>query len=233
MEIPIRHCLLALPGVRLAGVCRVLSHLQVLAQSERRLRELLPDAELVPVYDTAGSALTIRRKGLRDAAAVAGRRRSMGWRSSSRTSRIRRRTTRGSSCWAGTPRSPKTQRRPPLCSLRRTPRRRCTTTSSPSPCAESTSPRSNPAPCGSSAGSASSTWTSPERPRGTVSESPGGATEEDHIPPDPGELSPGHSLRNILIVRIEDLLHPVRLGKDFLSPQGGPNPAPSPRLYRF
>ena len=73
-EIPVRHCLLALPGVRLAGIRRVLSHPQALAQCERTLQELLPDAELVPVYDTAGSALIIRREGLRDAAAIAGRR---------------------------------------------------------------------------------------------------------------------------------------------------------------
>ena len=73
-EIPIRHCLLALPGVRLAGIRRVLSHPQALAQCERTLRALLPRAELVPVYDTAGSALILRREGLRDAAAIAGRR---------------------------------------------------------------------------------------------------------------------------------------------------------------
>lgn len=73
-EIPVHHCLIALPGVRLAGIRRVLSHPQALAQCERTLRELLPDAELVPVYDTAGSALIIRREGLRDAAAIAGRR---------------------------------------------------------------------------------------------------------------------------------------------------------------
>ncbi|MGY4707075.1 prephenate dehydratase [Candidatus Bipolaricaulota sp. J31] len=73
-EIPIRHCLLALPGVRLAGIQRVLSHPQALAQCERTLRALLPWAELVPVYDTAGSALILRREGLRDAAAIAGRR---------------------------------------------------------------------------------------------------------------------------------------------------------------
>ncbi len=73
-EIRIRHCLLALPGVRLEEIRRVLSHPQALAQCERTLRALLPGAELVPVYDTAGSAVIIKEKKLRDAAAIAGRR---------------------------------------------------------------------------------------------------------------------------------------------------------------
>ena len=73
-EVRIRHCLLCLPGVELEEVQRVLSHPQALAQCERSLRALLPWAELVPVYDTAGSAKILKEKGLKDAAAVAGRR---------------------------------------------------------------------------------------------------------------------------------------------------------------
>jgi len=73
-ELRIRHCLLCLPGVELEEVQRVLSHPQALAQCERSLRALLPWAELVPVYDTAGSAKILKEKGLKDAAAVAGRR---------------------------------------------------------------------------------------------------------------------------------------------------------------
>lgn len=73
-EVRIRHCLLSLPGVELGGIRRVLSHPQALAQCERSLRELLPRAELVPVYDTAGSAKILKEKGLKDAAAIAGRR---------------------------------------------------------------------------------------------------------------------------------------------------------------
>ncbi len=73
-EVRIRHCLLCLPGVGLEKVRRVLSHPQALSQCERSLRALLPWAELVPMYDTAGSAKVLKEKGLKDAAAVAGRR---------------------------------------------------------------------------------------------------------------------------------------------------------------
>ena len=73
-EVRIRHCLLCLPGVSVEEIRRVLSHPQALAQCERTLRKLLPWAEPVPVYDTAGSAKILREKGLKDAAAVAGKR---------------------------------------------------------------------------------------------------------------------------------------------------------------
>ena len=70
----VAHQLIVLPGVVLADVRRVYSHPQALAQCEGNLRQLLPEAEHVPTYDTAGSAKMLLEQGIRDGAALASRR---------------------------------------------------------------------------------------------------------------------------------------------------------------
>jgi len=72
VSLRIRHHLLALPGVRLGEVRRVISHPQALAQCEHHLRDLGIPAEAA--YDTAGAARRVRDEGLRDTAAIASRR---------------------------------------------------------------------------------------------------------------------------------------------------------------
>jgi len=54
----VSHCLVALPGEKLAAIKTVYSHPQAIAQSEEFLRKL--NVEIVPTYDTAGSAKMIR-----------------------------------------------------------------------------------------------------------------------------------------------------------------------------
>jgi prephenate dehydratase len=66
----IRHCLMALADVPLAGIRRVHSHPQALAQCSHYL-DRYPDWERVPGYDTAGSARHIRDTADRQAAAIA------------------------------------------------------------------------------------------------------------------------------------------------------------------
>src|ERR671927_461458 len=55
VELPVVHQLLAMPGATLAGLKRVYSHPQGLAQCERFLRTLT-GVEIIATYDTAGSA---------------------------------------------------------------------------------------------------------------------------------------------------------------------------------
>jgi prephenate dehydratase len=70
VELPVVHHLLALPGTTLAGLKRVYSHPQGLAQCERFLRTLA-GVEIIATYDTAGSAKMIADGQLTDAAAIA------------------------------------------------------------------------------------------------------------------------------------------------------------------
>ena len=72
--LPVRHCLMALPGTEISSVKKVISHPQALAQCESYLRDLA--VETVAVYDTAGGARMIRQESLKDVAAIASRKAS-------------------------------------------------------------------------------------------------------------------------------------------------------------
>jgi len=72
IHLRISHCLMALPGESLDGITVIYSHPQALAQCEEFLRKLR--VEIVPTYDTAGSAKRIKEAGLKGCAAVASKR---------------------------------------------------------------------------------------------------------------------------------------------------------------
>lgn len=69
----VKHCLLALPGETMDSVRRIYSHPQALAQCQEFLTTLA-NVELIPTYDTAGSAKMIKVQGLRNSAAIASKR---------------------------------------------------------------------------------------------------------------------------------------------------------------
>jgi len=71
VQLPVHHCLLALPGVRKEYLTRVISHPQALAQCEHTLTELGLNITREAVDDTAGAAEYVAAKGLRDTAAIA------------------------------------------------------------------------------------------------------------------------------------------------------------------
>jgi prephenate dehydratase len=71
--LPIRHCLIGQPDAELKDVRKVYSHPQALGQSRNFLSEH-PEWEKIPSFDTAGSVLMIKQRGLREEAAVASRR---------------------------------------------------------------------------------------------------------------------------------------------------------------
>jgi prephenate dehydratase len=66
----IRHNVIAMPGVRLEEVRRVMSHPVALSQC-RRFLAAYPEFEVVPFYDTAGSVKHLMGAGLRDVAGIA------------------------------------------------------------------------------------------------------------------------------------------------------------------
>ena len=68
----ISHCLMALPGESLGSIKTIYSHPQALAQCEQFLRKL--KVNIVPGYDTAGSAKMISEGALTGCAAVASKR---------------------------------------------------------------------------------------------------------------------------------------------------------------
>ncbi len=74
VQIPIAHQLIALPGVTLADIKKVYSHPQALAQCEHSITRLLPRAERITTYDTAGSVKMIKEQRIRDGAGLASER---------------------------------------------------------------------------------------------------------------------------------------------------------------
>ncbi|XP_050371484.1 arogenate dehydratase 3-like [Argentina anserina] len=71
VQLPVHHCLLALPGVRKDYLTRVISHPQALAQCELTLTKLGLNVAREAVDDTAGAAEFIAANNLRDTAAIA------------------------------------------------------------------------------------------------------------------------------------------------------------------
>ena len=68
----VSHCLMALPGEKLADITTIYSHPQALAQCAEFLSKL--NVEIMSSYDTAGSAKMIKEKKLRNCAAIASKR---------------------------------------------------------------------------------------------------------------------------------------------------------------
>ncbi|KAH7426520.1 hypothetical protein KP509_10G004500 [Ceratopteris richardii] len=74
VKLPVRHCLLALPGVRKEDLTRVISHPQALSQCELTLTKLGLNVSREAFDDTAGAAQFIAANNLLDTAAIASER---------------------------------------------------------------------------------------------------------------------------------------------------------------
>lgn len=72
LDLRVSHCLMALPGQMLSQIRRVYSHPQALAQCDAYLKRL--GVEVIPAYNTAGSAKSIRADNVMGCAAIASRR---------------------------------------------------------------------------------------------------------------------------------------------------------------
>lgn len=70
--IPIHHSLLAVKGAKISQIKKIYSHPAALNQCEVFLRKF-EQTDILPTYDTAGSARMIAEKNRSDAAAIAGR----------------------------------------------------------------------------------------------------------------------------------------------------------------
>ena len=66
VTVPVRHCLLALPGVAVGDLRHVTSHYQALAQCDGYIRRM-PGVSRDAFPDTAGAAKMIAETGLRHA----------------------------------------------------------------------------------------------------------------------------------------------------------------------
>jgi prephenate dehydratase len=66
----IRHNVIAMPGVKLEAVRKVMSHPVALSQC-RKFLAAHPELEVVPFYDTAGSVKHLMAAGLQDVAGIA------------------------------------------------------------------------------------------------------------------------------------------------------------------
>jgi prephenate dehydratase len=69
----VSHCLIGLPGADIAGLRRVISHPQALAQCDGYLHKI-GDVKIEPVYDTAGSVKMMKDAGDPSTAAIASKR---------------------------------------------------------------------------------------------------------------------------------------------------------------
>lgn len=71
LVVPVNHCLLAAPGVKISDLRRIVSHPQALGHCEQRLRSL--DLEVVEVADAAEAAQAVAEDRIRDTAVIGSR----------------------------------------------------------------------------------------------------------------------------------------------------------------